>query len=385
MKTETFSFSSFLSLQIYGLQVHSEPICHQTEFLHPNGSCVACPVCGPGEELSEDCGFGDGGDGVCLRCEGGAFSPDTGVSPCRRCTRCALLNRLLTAACSPTADSQCGPCLPGYYELRSMTGEVELLCVPCSGHDRAREECLPFTSQGSKTRVKGETLSVVLIGAAIASLMFLIALLLWVFLLTAERFKRASGHCPEPEGLLSTAKLQHKPLSSHTRRAATQQDVPSETVSAEEPTRGLNSLSHEGELHPTSIVINVTTNIKPCSQNQERIMQEGAQSFSTEEMEQKLKTIWEIAQGQSIETLDYDSIQDLSLLLDSADNIHLLKRLGLSLGVSPQVIAHLHSFRDLFEYLHTSTYTHLPQLAQAAALLPNSEVVSRIHSAVVNK
>ncbi|XP_072251382.1 tumor necrosis factor receptor superfamily member 27-like [Leuresthes tenuis] len=385
---------------VYAVLVQSEPSCDQTEFLHPNGTCVACPVCGPGEQLSEDCGFGDGGEGVCIQCEEGTFSSVAGVAPCRRCTRCGLLNRLAMTACSPTSDSLCGQCLPGYYELRSMTGAVELLCVPCYRHDTVHKECLLFTAQSSKIqraitlpvekikepedkRVKEETLSVVLIGAAITSLIFLIALFLWVFLL--QRFKWVPDHCPEPEGLLSGANIQHKPLFSHTKRAATQPDIPSEAVSAEDPARGLNSLSHESELHPTSIVINLTTNIKPCSQNKDKITQEGAQSFTTEEMEQKLKTIWEIAQGQSIETLDYDSIQDLSLLLDSADNIHLLRRLGLSLGVSPQVTAHLHSFQDLFQYLRTSTYIHLPQLAQAAALLPNFEVVSRIHRAVVNK
>lgn len=89
--------------------------------------------------------------------------------------------------------------------------------------------------------------------------------------------------------------------------------------------------------------------------------------------------------GQSIEMLDYDSVQDLSLLLDSADNRNILRRLGRSLGVPPQVIAHLQGFQDLFQYLRTSTYTLLPQLAQAAALLPNPEVVARIHRAVVNK
>uniref|UniRef100_A0A4W6EBC6 TNFR-Cys domain-containing protein n=1 Tax=Lates calcarifer TaxID=8187 RepID=A0A4W6EBC6_LATCA len=95
------------------MQVQSEQSCDQTEFLHPNGTCVACPVCGPGEQLSEDCGFGDGGEGVCMLCEGGRFSPDTSVAPCRRCTQCNLLNRLEKTACSLTSDALCGQCLPG--------------------------------------------------------------------------------------------------------------------------------------------------------------------------------------------------------------------------------------------------------------------------------
>ncbi|XP_070770034.1 tumor necrosis factor receptor superfamily member EDAR-like [Enoplosus armatus] len=383
--------------------VKSEPSCDQTEFLHLNGTCVACPVCGPGEELSEDCGFGDGGEGVCILCEEGRFSADTGVAPCMRCTQCKLLNRLEKTACSPFSDAQCGQCFPGYYELRSMTGEVELLCVPCYNH--VHKECLLLTAPGSEAesavtvpmgnfkepeekRVKEETFSMVLTGSATASSFFLIALLLWAFLLTAERFKQVPEYCPGPEGLLSAADLQYTPLSSPTERAAEQSEAPSHTlVPAQDPLRGLNSLSHENEVHPTSIVINVTTNIKPSSQKEENVAQDEQQSscYSMEEMEKKLQTIWEVAQGQSIEMLDYDSVQDLSLLLDSADNRNILRRLGRSLGVPPQVIAHLQSFQDLFQYLRTSTYTLLPQLAQAAALLPNPEAVARIHNAVVNK
>ncbi|XP_070692516.1 tumor necrosis factor receptor superfamily member 27-like [Pempheris klunzingeri] len=370
-------------LMVWCVLVNSEPRCDQTEFLHLNGTCVACPVCRPGEQLSEDCGFGDGGEGVCILCEEGKFSAVTGVAPCMRCTKCNLLNRLEKTACAPSSDAQCGQCLPGYYELRSMTGEVELPCVPCYSHDTIHKECLLLTAQGSKGGVKEETFSMVLIGSATASLIFLIALLLWAFLLTAERFKKVPEYCPAPDGLLSAAELQYTPLSNPTEREAKQAEAPSQTpVPAQDPLRG-----HENEVHPTSIVINVTTNIKPSSRKDETVTQGEHQSssYSMEEMEQKLQTIWEVAQGQSIEMLDYDSVQDLSLLLDSTDNRNILRRLGRSLGVPPQVIAHLQSFQDLFQYLRTSTYTLLPQLAQAAALLPNPEVVARIHKAVVNK
>ncbi|XP_015237429.1 PREDICTED: uncharacterized protein LOC107089259 [Cyprinodon variegatus] len=235
----------------------------------------------------------------------------------------------------------------------------------------------------TETGMKEESISAGLIGAVIASLFLLIAPLLWVVLLTAKRFKQIPERCIKPEGLLSGANLRYECPSGHTGKA-TQQDTPLET-SLTEDTRGQNSLNHESELHPASIVINVTTNIKPCSQKQDNIMQDGQTGFNTEEMEQKLQRIWEIAQGQSIEILNYDTIQDLSLLLDSPNHLYILRKLGLSLGVPPQLTAHFHSFQDLFQYLRTSTYTQLPQLAQAAALLPNFEVVSRIYRALVNK
>uniref|UniRef100_UPI0037E74B30 tumor necrosis factor receptor superfamily member 27-like n=1 Tax=Semicossyphus pulcher TaxID=241346 RepID=UPI0037E74B30 len=375
-------------LQVWCVLVNSEPSCDQTQFLHSNGTCVACPVCGPGEQLSEDCGFGDGGDGVCIPCEEGEFSADTGVAPCMRCIQCNLLNRMETRACSPTCDAQCGQCLSGYYKLRSLTGKVELLCVPCYNRHTVHKECLLLTARGSYRGVKQETFSMVLIGSATASSVFLVALLLWAFLLTAERFKNVPEYCPGPEALLSADDLQYKPLPSPEESAAKQSEASSQAlVPAQDPLRGRNSLSHESEVHPTSIVINVTTNIQPSSEKEENVSQQEQKSSccSTEEMERQLQTIWKVAQGQSIEKLDYDSVQDLSLLLDSADNRDILRTLGRSLGVAPQVIAHLRGFQDLFQYLRTSTYTLLPQLAQAAALLPNPEVVSRIHRAVVNK
>ncbi|KAK5864617.1 hypothetical protein PBY51_015847 [Eleginops maclovinus] len=402
LRTEACLYAALL--MVWFMLVRSEPSCDQTEFLHTNGTCVACPVCGPGEQLSGDCGFGDGGEGVCILCEEGKFSADTGVAPCMRCTQCNLLNRLQKTACSPTSNAQCGHCRPGYYELSSMTGEVELSCVPCFNHDTVHKECLLWTAQRSKEdsavtapqgnikepkekRVKEEAFSMALIGSATASSIFLIALLLWAVLLTAERFKQVPEYCAGPEELLSADELQYDPLYSPTERAAKQPEGPTQTlVPAQDPLIDLNSLSHEHEQHPTSIVINVTTNIKPSSQNEENITLEEKKKncYSTEEMEQKLQTIWEVAQGQSIEKLDYDSVQDLSLLLDSADNRNVLRKLGRSLGVPPQVNSHLQGFQDLFQYLRTSTYTLLPHLAQAAALLPYPEVVARIHRAVVN-
>uniref|UniRef100_A0A672J7B6 TNFR-Cys domain-containing protein n=1 Tax=Salarias fasciatus TaxID=181472 RepID=A0A672J7B6_SALFA len=59
-----------------------------------------------------DCGFGDGGEGVCVSCEDGRFSTEAGVAPCRRCTQCRVLNRRVDTACSPTSDTVCGQCLP---------------------------------------------------------------------------------------------------------------------------------------------------------------------------------------------------------------------------------------------------------------------------------
>lgn len=97
-------------------------------------------------------------------------------------------------------------------------------------------------------------------------------------------------------------------------------------------------------------------------------------------MEQKLKATCEVAQGmcgcisifthifrfysyfsvshpgKPIHMLEYDSVQDLSLLLDSLSNSNVLRRLGQCLGVPPRILGHLQGFQDLC----TSTSTLLP-------------------------
>ncbi|CAL8263212.1 unnamed protein product [Lota lota] len=379
----------------------SEPSCDQTQFLHPNGTCVACPVCGPGQQLSEDCGFGDGGTGLCVVCGRGYFSVDAGVAQCIRCTQCILLNRQQRATCTAFNNAQCGHCLPGYYELRSMRGEVELPCVPCNNLATIHKSCLLLKRQDSKAQeTQSRTVSMVLVGSATAASTFLIILMLWTFLLAVEQFKQEPNYGLGPDDLLSGSGLvtlvpqtssavpasPKHPAATHPQEPHTQLMAP--PLSPPPTPSELMPLSQKNEVPPASIVINVTTNIKPSGQSEnEPCGETGRDSrYSTQQMEQHLQTIWDTAQGQSIDLLDYDAVQDLSLLLGSADHRgSALRRLARSLGVPPQILAHLHSFSDLFHYLRTSTYLLLPQLAQAAALLPCPGVVARIHQAVMNK
>ncbi|XP_067104515.1 tumor necrosis factor receptor superfamily member 27-like [Osmerus mordax] len=393
-------------LMVSSIVALSVPSCDQTQFLDPNGTCLECPVCGPGEQLSEDCGFGDGGEGFCVECAEGQFSVETSLAPCWQCTQCNLLNRQERGACSPTSNAQCGQCVVGYYELRSMRGEIELLCMPCySSSSNFRKECLhsqpthtttadleiPISKRKFKrfTQQKTKTVpvSMVLIGSAFASSIFILVLLLWAFLLTFESLKQV----PKSEGLFSGADSDSPQCSLLSDPVETGESSPGSSTQtslpAEDLNRGLGSLSNENEVHPTSIVISVTANVKPSNQHEEDRPWEGQRSYyhMLEEMEQQLMKICSVAQGQSLESLDYDTVQDVSLLLGPGGWGSGLRRLGFSLGVPSEILTHLHSFQDLFQYLRTSTYTLLPQLAQAAALMPHPDIVSRIHRALVAK
>ncbi|KAJ8407193.1 hypothetical protein AAFF_G00288690 [Aldrovandia affinis] len=369
--------------------VVADPSCDQAQFLHPNGSCVTCPTCGPGEQLSEDCGYGDGGEGRCVACGVGEFSVEDGLAPCWLCTQCSLLNREERVPCSPTGNADCGHCLRGFYEMKRKSGAVEALCMPCySPTGRIRKECQPPPLPRHIT-IAGEPLpaSMALIGSVSAALAFFLVLFLWVLLLTVERLKQGPKSFTGPEGLSGpqSAESLHMLLSCATPSREDQW-----AHGTEDTPRRLCSLSPEKDMRSPSIVINVTTNIKPSSQGRDRewegpegVGQDPETQISLEEMELMLKEVCTMAKDLTLEELDYDTVQDLSLLLDAGGRREGMRRLGRALAVSPEVLGNLRGFQDLFQYLRTSTYTLLPQLARAAASLPRPDLVSRIHRGLV--
>ncbi|XP_073899831.1 tumor necrosis factor receptor superfamily member 19 isoform X2 [Castor canadensis] len=105
--------------------------CRQQEFRDRTGNCLLCPQCGPGTELSKECGFGYGEDAQCVPCRLHRFKDDWGFQKCRPCLDCALLNRFQKANCSVTSDAVCGDCLPGFYRKTKLVGFQDMECVPC--------------------------------------------------------------------------------------------------------------------------------------------------------------------------------------------------------------------------------------------------------------
>ncbi|XP_014407690.1 tumor necrosis factor receptor superfamily member 19 isoform X2 [Camelus ferus] len=105
--------------------------CGQQEFRDRSGNCVLCKQCGPGMELSKECGFGFGEDARCASCRPLRFKEDWGFQQCKPCLDCALLSRLQKANCSATADAVCGDCLPGFYRKTMLVGFQDVECVPC--------------------------------------------------------------------------------------------------------------------------------------------------------------------------------------------------------------------------------------------------------------
>ncbi|XP_030778097.1 tumor necrosis factor receptor superfamily member 19 isoform X1 [Rhinopithecus roxellana] len=105
--------------------------CRQQEFRDQSGNCVPCSQCGPGMELSKECGFGYGEDAQCVTCRLHRFKEDWGFQKCKPCLDCALVNRFQKANCSATSDAICGDCLPGFYRKTKLVGFQDMECVPC--------------------------------------------------------------------------------------------------------------------------------------------------------------------------------------------------------------------------------------------------------------
>uniref|UniRef100_A0A4W3JG92 TNFR-Cys domain-containing protein n=1 Tax=Callorhinchus milii TaxID=7868 RepID=A0A4W3JG92_CALMI len=87
--------------------------CQEHEYWAEGGNCVACKECGAGLELSQDCGFGTGGDGQCVRCGHNRYKETWGFGKCKRCLSCSLFNRLQKSNCTALSNSVCGDCLVG--------------------------------------------------------------------------------------------------------------------------------------------------------------------------------------------------------------------------------------------------------------------------------
>ncbi|KAM5312100.1 tumor necrosis factor receptor superfamily member 19 isoform 1-T2 [Glossophaga mutica] len=105
--------------------------CRQQEFRDRSGNCALCQQCGPGMELSKECGFGYGEDARCVTCRPHRFKDDWGFQKCKPCLDCAAVNRFQKANCSATSDAACGDCLPGFYRKTKLVGFQDMECVPC--------------------------------------------------------------------------------------------------------------------------------------------------------------------------------------------------------------------------------------------------------------
>ncbi|XP_062998164.1 tumor necrosis factor receptor superfamily member 27 [Elgaria multicarinata webbii] len=163
--------------------------CRESEYLDDRGKCNPCKECGPGLELSKECGYGEGGNVQCTPCHPRRFKDTWGHHGCKPCLSCRLINRLQKSYCSATSDAACGECLPGFYSKTQIGGFQDLECVPCTKQTPSSE--LQCRSRVSLVKVESPTAPgqdlalMVLTGSA---LVIVVLVLLTVSFLYCQRF-----------------------------------------------------------------------------------------------------------------------------------------------------------------------------------------------------
>ncbi|XP_033875535.3 tumor necrosis factor receptor superfamily member 27-like isoform X1 [Acipenser ruthenus] len=107
--------------------------CLENEFYSNRGNCTPCKQCPPGLELSQECGFGSGGDAHCVSCSPCCYKDEWGHRGCKRCQSCKLIYRLQISNCTAERNAVCGECLPGFYSKARIGGQQDVQCIPCTG------------------------------------------------------------------------------------------------------------------------------------------------------------------------------------------------------------------------------------------------------------
>ncbi|XP_072120409.1 tumor necrosis factor receptor superfamily member 19 isoform X2 [Mobula birostris] len=191
--------------------------CQEQEYRDEAGNCVACKKCGPGQELSKECGFGYGDDGQCVTCRPSRFKEDWGFQKCKPCLDCALVNRIQKANCTATSNAVCGECLTGFYRKTKLGGFQEMECIPCGDppppyepHCSARVNLVKISSTSSSPR---DTALAAVICSALA--MVLLALLILCIIYCKKQFMEKN---PNWSMRLQDAQFNRAELSSLDRQ-----------------------------------------------------------------------------------------------------------------------------------------------------------------------
>ncbi|XP_053871417.1 tumor necrosis factor receptor superfamily member 19 isoform X2 [Malaclemys terrapin pileata] len=172
--------------------------CREQEFRDHAGNCILCKQCGPGMELSKECGFGYGEDAQCMTCRLNRFKEDWGFQKCKPCLDCAVVNRFQKSNCSATSNAVCGDCLPGFYRKTKLGGFQDMECVPCGDppppyepHCTIKVNLVKIPSTASSPR---DTALAAVICSALATV--LLALLILCVIYCKRQFMEKKQSCP---------------------------------------------------------------------------------------------------------------------------------------------------------------------------------------------
>ncbi|XP_011916278.1 PREDICTED: tumor necrosis factor receptor superfamily member 27 isoform X1 [Cercocebus atys] len=173
--------------------------CQENEYWDQWGRCVTCQRCGPGQELSKDCGYGEGGDAYCTACPPRRYKSSWGHHRCQSCITCAVINRVQKVNCTATSNAVCGDCLPRFYRKTRIGGLQEQECIPCTKQTPTSEvQCafqLSLVEADAPTVPPQEVALVALVSSLLV--VFTLAFLGLFFLYCKQFFNR---HCQRGAG-----------------------------------------------------------------------------------------------------------------------------------------------------------------------------------------
>ncbi|KAI4000024.1 ectodysplasin A2 receptor [Homo sapiens] len=168
--------------------------CQENEYWDQWGRCVTCQRCGPGQELSKDCGYGEGGDAYCTACPPRRYKSSWGHHKCQSCITCAVINRVQKVNCTATSNAVCGDCLPRFYRKTRIGGLQDQECIPCTKQTPTSEvQCafqLSLVEADAPTVPPQEATLVALVSSLLV--VFTLAFLGLFFLYCKQFFNR---HC----------------------------------------------------------------------------------------------------------------------------------------------------------------------------------------------
>ncbi|XP_065771750.1 tumor necrosis factor receptor superfamily member 27 [Muntiacus reevesi] len=174
--------------------------CQENEYWDQWGRCVTCQLCGPGQELSKDCGYGEGGDAYCTACPPRRYKSSWGHHRCQTCITCAVINRIQKANCTATSNAICGNCLPRFYQKTRIGGLQDQECIPCTKQTPSSEVQCAFQLSLVKADVPTVSPQEATLVALVSSLLvvFTLAFLGLFFLYCKQFFNR---HCQRGSSL----------------------------------------------------------------------------------------------------------------------------------------------------------------------------------------
>ncbi|XP_067580757.1 tumor necrosis factor receptor superfamily member 27 isoform X1 [Pseudorca crassidens] len=163
--------------------------CQENEYWDQWGRCVACQLCGPGQELSKDCGYGEGGDAYCAACPPRRYKSSWGHHRCHTCITCAVINRIQKENCTATSNAVCGDCLPRFYQKTRIGGLQDQECIPCTKQTPTSEVQCAFQLSLVKADVPTVSPQEVTLVALVSSLLMVFTLaFLGLFFLYCKQF-----------------------------------------------------------------------------------------------------------------------------------------------------------------------------------------------------